>query len=295
MAISAALVKELRERTGAGMMECKKALVETGGELEAAVEHLRKTGIAKAEKKAARTAAEGVIRIVHGDDARAAAMVEVNSETDFVAKEGGFQRFAEQVARRVLEADPADVSALLALPFEAGEAKDVETASKELVAKIGENIAVRRFVRYHTETGVLGSYVHGHRIGVLVELEGGDEALAKELAMHVSWSQPAAVDEAGVPAEMVEKEKGILRAQAEESGKPPEIVEKMIAGRLKKFYGEVTLVGQPFVKDPDQTVGQLLERRGARVVRFDRFEVGEGIEKAGGDFAEEVMAQVHDR
>jgi len=288
MAITAALVKELRERTGAGMMECKKALVETGGDIDAAIEAMRKSGLAKADKKAGRTAAEGLIVFKASEDGKQAVMVEVNCETDFVTKGDDFINFANSVAETALKTQPADIDALLATPIDGGDT--VADTTKALIAKIGENMNVRRFVKRSTE-GVLGCYLHGGRIGVMVELEGGDEALARDIAMHIAASNPACVSEDDVPAEMIEKEKEIFAAQAAESGKPPEIVEKMVGGRIKKFLKEVTLLGQPFVKDPDQTVGQLVDKAGARVIGFDRLEVGEGIEKKTENFAEEVMAQ----
>ena len=288
MAITASLVKELRERTGSGMMECKKALVETDGDIEAAIEQMRKSGLAKADKKADRVAAEGQVAIALSDDRKSAAMVEINSETDFVAKGDDFAGFAQGVADQILADDPADLDAVNGLQVD-GEAAD--DRRKALVAKLGENIQIRRFVRMAT-SGVIGAYRHGERIGVLVELEGGNEELARDLAMHVAASQPTCVDESQVDEATLEKEREIFRAQAAESGKPPEIVEKMIEGRLRKFLAEITLVGQPFVKDPDQTVGQLLKKEGAKVVRFERMEVGEGIEKEEADFAAEVMAQV---
>ncbi|WP_440995612.1 translation elongation factor Ts [Arhodomonas sp. SL1] len=289
MAISAQLVKQLRERTGAGMMECKKALVEADGDIDAAVEVMRKRGLAKADKKAERVAAEGAIVVAESDDGRRGAMVEVNSETDFVAAGDDFKDFANTVARRVLDDNPADLEALMALKLDGGD--DIETTQKALIAKIGENIQVRRFVRYET-TGVLASYLHGSRIGVMVELEGGDEALARDLCMHIAASNPVHISPDDVAAETVDKEREILVEQAKDSGKPAEIVEKMVEGRLRKWLGEITLLGQPFVKDPDQTVGKLLESKGARVVHFTRFEVGEGKEKKQENFAEEVAAQV---
>jgi len=291
MEITAALVKELRERTGSGLMECKKALVETQGDIEAAIEAMRKSGLVKASKKAGRVAAEGIVVMSLSDDARRGSLLEVNCETDFVAKGDDFVNFANRVAARVAAAEPADIEALLALPIEEGSATAVDTARQELIAKIGENINVRRFVQFGT-ANTIGGYLHGTRIGVLVELEGGDQTLAKDLAMHIAASSPVAVDEGDVSPELVAKEKEIFTAQAANSGKPQDIIEKMVAGRIRKFLAEVTLVGQPFVKDPDTTVGNLLKRAGAKVVRFVRYEVGEGIEKEEGDFAAEVMAQV---
>jgi elongation factor Ts len=289
MAITAALVKELRERTGAGMMECKKALVETDGDIEAAIENMRKSGQAKAAKKAGRTAADGVIVIKTTPDKKSAAIVEVNCETDFVAKDDNFKSFADAVGERVLGSDVADVEALMALPLHEGEDTTIEEARQALVAKIGENMTVRRFERVSTD-GVLASYQHGVRIGVVVDIDG-DAELGRDIAMHVAASNPVCVDEAGVPADMLAKERDIVETQARESGKPDNIVEKMIEGRMRKYLGEITLRGQPFVKDPDMTVGKLLDSKGASVKGFVRFEVGEGIEKKVEDFREEVMAQ----
>lgn len=285
MSISAAEVKTLRERTGAGMMECKKALVECNGDMEAAVEHLRKTGLAKADKKATRIAAEGVI--VEASRGSEAVLVEINCETDFVAKDDNFAAFAQAVSQLALDADT--VEALNAAEID-GEA--VEARRQSLVAKVGENIQIRRLIKLDAGSGVIGSYLHGTRIGVLVTLEGGDEALARDLAMHVAAMRPEFIDEHEVPGDTVAKEKEILVAQAAESGKPPEIIEKMISGRLAKRLAEITLVGQAFVKDGDLTVAKLLAQHGAKVTRFIRLEVGEGIEKEEADFAAEVMQQV---
>ncbi len=286
MAVTAALVKELRERTGAGMMECKKALVETNGDMEAAIELLRKSGLAKADKKAGRVAAEGkVVEALAGGNA---VLVEINSETDFVAKDENFSAFADKVAQVALALDSDDVEALKAADL---DGQTVEEARQALVAKIGENVQVRRLTRIDS-TGVIGSYVHGGRIGVLVELEGGDAELARDLAMHVAALSPAYATADDVPADVLAKEKEILVAQAQDSGKPPEIIEKMVEGRLRKYLAEITLVGQPFVKDGDITVGKLLEQKGASVKGFSRLAVGEGIEKKEENFAEEVMQQV---
>ncbi|HYW75026.1 MAG TPA: translation elongation factor Ts [Gammaproteobacteria bacterium] len=290
MSISAAEVKALRERTGAGMMECKKALVETDGDIEAAIEAMRKSGLAKADKKAGRTAAEG--RIALAVEGNSAVLVEVNCETDFVAGGDDFAAFADSVAQVTLKEGPKDVETLSA--FELDDGETIDTRRRELVAKIGENINVRRFERINSE-GTLGRYVHGVRIGVLVDLEGGDEELAKDVAMHIAASNPVCVGPEDVPAEVLDKEREIHRAQAEQSGKPADIVEKMIEGRLRKYVNEIALTGQPFVKNPDQSVGALLKEHGARVLRFVRFEVGEGIEKDETDFASEVMAQVQGR
>ncbi|MGD8940200.1 MAG: translation elongation factor Ts [Gammaproteobacteria bacterium] len=290
MAISAALVKELRERTSAGMMECKKALVETDGDIEAAVEYLRKAGMAKADKKADRTAAEGLIVIETSGDAKKAAMVEVNCETDFVAKDDNFQKFAKEVASIVLTHTPADLDALLGTKMQTGDS--VQDSIKGLIAKIGENMSVRRFVLVESSAGTIGSYSHGSRIGVLVNMEGGDGELAKDIAMHVAASKPECVSAEQVPAELIDKEKEIFSAQAAESGKPADIIEKMVSGRINKYLKEITLLGQPFVKDPDTTIEKLLKSKNATVVAFNRFEVGEGIEKKQENFADEVMAQV---
>ncbi|MEJ2575766.1 MAG: translation elongation factor Ts [Gammaproteobacteria bacterium] len=290
MAITAALVKELRERTGAGMMECKKALVETGGDIDAAIELMRKSGQAKAAKKAGRTAAEGVIVVKASDDRSKAVMVEVNCETDFVAKDDNFSSFADAVAERVLDGDAVDVDTLMSQPLHEGEETTIEEARQALIAKIGENMSVRRFVRL-TSTGTLASYLHGVRIGVLVDLEGGDAQLGRDLAMHIAASNPLCVSEDEVDPDTLAKEREIAQAQADESGKPADIVQKMVDGRIRKWLTEVTLLGQPFVKDPDTKIGKLLKDQGAKVVAFRRFEVGEGIEKKQENFAEEVMAQ----
>ena len=287
--ISAGMVKELRERTGAGMMECKKALVEVAGDIEAAIEWMRKQGMAKADKKAGRTAADGAVVIAVSADGKSAAMVEINSETDFVAKSEDFAKFANEVANVVLEQNPADVDALLAAKMPNGE--DVNTVRSALIAKIGENIQVRRFVRIET-TGVIGAYRHGERIGVMTEMHGGDVAVARDVSMHVAASRPVCVSEADVPADLVEKERAIFLDQAMQSGKPAEIAAKMVDGRIRKFLAEVALTGQPFVKDADITVGAMLKNNGSEVLQFVRFEVGEGIEKQVTDFAAEVAAQV---
>ncbi|HSG96636.1 MAG TPA: translation elongation factor Ts [Woeseiaceae bacterium] len=287
MAITASMVKELRERTGAGMMECKKALVEADGDLDAAAEALRKAGAAKADKKAGRVAADG--RIVIRQDGGKAAIVEVNSETDFVAKDENFISFSDAVADVVLASAETDVEVLASQSLSDGRA--VEEARTELVQKVGENISVRRAEIVEND-GPIGAYTHGARIGSIVALRGGDEELARDIAMHVAAINPVCVDEAGVPAETLETEKRIFTEQAEASGKPAEIVAKMVTGRIAKFLKEITLVGQPFVKDPDVSVGKLLDGAGASVVGFVRFEVGEGIEKKADNFVEEVMSQV---
>lgn len=289
MAISAAMVKELRERTGAGMMECKNALVETNGDLEAAIEQMRKSGMAKADKKAGRTAADGLIAIKVSDDAKKAAIVEVNCETDFVAKGDDFINFANHIAQSALDNQPADLDALLALPGH--DASSIEESRKALISKLGENMNVRRFQLINAK-GSVSSYMHGARIGVVIDVEGGDDALGKDLAMHIAASRPLCVSESEIDPELIAKEREIFTAQAAESGKPAEIVEKMVDGRVKKYLKENTLVGQPFVKDPDQTVEQLLKKAGASVASFVRIEVGEGIEKKTENFADEVMAQI---
>lgn len=289
MAITASMVKELRERTGAGMMECKKMLTETNGDMEAAIDNMRKSGAAKADKKAGRVAAEGKVVITVSDDGKEASIIEVNCETDFVAKDENFVNFVTAAGSRVLADKPADVAALSALPLDSGET--VEETRANLVAKIGENMQVRRFELLNSE-GHVYAYNHGVRIGVAVAITGGDETLGKDIAMHIAASRPTCVSEEQVPAELLEKEKEILIAQAQDSGKPMDIIEKMVQGRMRKYLSEITLVGQPFVKDPDQTVGQLLKAAGAEVTAFTRYEVGEGIEKKQEDFAAEVMAQV---
>ncbi len=290
MAITATMVKELRERTGAGMMECKKILTETNGDMEAAIDMMRKSGAAKADKKAGRVAADGRVVITISEDKKEASIVEINCETDFVAKDENFINFSNAVGARVLADKPADIAALSALPLESGET--VEEVRANLVAKIGENMQVRRFEILSPDAGEVYGYSHGVRIGVIVAMTGADEDLGKDVAMHIAASRPMCVSEADVPAETLAKEKEILIAQAEGSGKPMEIIEKMVEGRMRKYLAEITLVGQPFVKDPDQTVGQLVKSAGAEIISFVRYEVGEGIEKKQEDFAAEVMAQV---
>jgi elongation factor Ts len=289
MNITAEAVKQLRDRTGAGFMECKNALIETKGDLDAAAELMRKQGLAKADKKSARVAAEGVIVIEKAPDGPVAAMVEVNCETDFVAREQDFRAFAQEVASRALAVRPQSLEALLEARLASGET--VDERRRALIARIGENIGVRRFAVL-TARGQLGAYVHGTRIGALVAIDGGDETLAHDLAMHVAASSPRYVSATDVPAEVVAKEREILTEQARGEGKPPEIVAKMVEGRLRKSLGEITLAGQAFVKDPDISVEKLLKAARASVAAFDRFEVGAGIEKRQGDFVAEVMAQV---
>ena len=292
MAVTAEAVKALRERTGAGMMECKKALVEANGDLEAAAEAMRKSGLAKADKKAGRVAAEGVVAIERGTDGRSAAIVEVNSETDFVAREKDFQSFAAEVAKAALTARPADLDALLATKLPTGQT--VEETRRALIARIGENIGVRRF-EIVTTAGHLASYLHGSRIGTLVLLEGGDETLGRDLAMHVAAINPQYLSVDEVPADFLAKEREIemAKAEAEAQGKKPrEIIAKMVEGRLRKSLGEITLLGQPFVRDPEVTVEKLLAKSGAKVRGYVRYEVGAGIEKKQENFADEVMAAV---
>nr|VFK42421.1 MAG: elongation factor Ts [Candidatus Kentron sp. TC] len=294
MGISAALVKELRERTGAGMMECKKALVEVDGDLEAAIESMRKSGQAKADKRAGRVAAEGIIAMHVASDFRKGVMVEVNCETDFVAKGEDFQGFSAHVAKRAFEEGSDSLEDLLDVSMEEDAAMTIEEQRKELMARIGENLTVRRCRNMRSRDGIIGAYLHhGGRIGVLVELSGGgDGNLAKDIAMHIAANRPLCVSEEEIPPETREKERDIFRAQAAASGKPAEIIEKMVTGRMNKFVAEVTLLGQPFVKEPDLSVRKYLAKSGASVVGFTRFEVGEGIEKKTENFADEVMAQV---
>nr|BAL57347.1 elongation factor EF-Ts [uncultured Gammaproteobacteria bacterium] len=289
--ITAALVKELRERTGSGMMECKKALAEAGGDLEAAVEILRKAGLAKADKKRDRTAAEGRIAIQISQDGKQAVMLEVNSETDFVAKNEDFLKFVDRVSARALQSGAATVEELLAVPLDQG-GPTIEEARRELVAKLGENINVRRLARLETETATLASYLHGSRIGVLVEVQGGGAELARDIAMHIAACKPLWIRAQDAPPEVLAKEREIFLAQAEASGKPQNVIDKMVEGRVRKYLQEVTLLEQPFIKDPERSVAELLKEAGAEVIRFVRFEVGEGLEKTRADFAEEVMAQV---
>ena len=286
MNITADSVKQLRERTGAGMMECKKALVETQGDLEAAAELMRKSGLSKADKKAARVAAEGSVAIERSGSH--AVLVEVNCETDFVARGDEFQAFAREVARVALKHAPAAVPSLLALTL--GGAS-LEERRRALIAKLGENIAVRRFVRM-SSPGPLGTYTHGSRIGSLVALQGGDDALAKDLAMHVAAINPSYIDIGDVPAATLDAQRAVLAEQTKGEKKPPDIIAKMVEGRLRKYLAEITLMGQPFVKDPDVTVEKLIKKSGAKVLQFVRYEVGAGIEKKQDDFVGDVMAQV---
>ncbi len=287
--ISATQVKELRERTGAGMMECKKALAENNGDIDLAIEALRKAGIAKAGKKAGRIAAEGVIMIK--SNGKQAVMVEINCETDFVARDTNFAAFVDAVATTALQAQEQDITKLSAMTLQ-DSGKTIEEARHELISKIGENVQIRRITLTQSAATSVGTYLHGSRIGVMVELDADNVDLARDIAMHIAASKPIVVSPDNVPADVVAKEKEIYMAQAATSGKPQDIIEKMVMGRLKKYLDEVSLVGQPFVKDPDTTVGNLLNKHRAKVLSFYRYEVGEGIEKVSEDFAEAVMSQI---
>ena len=289
MAITAALVKKLRERTGAGMMDCKKALMETSENLEAAIDLMRASGAAKAAKKAGRIASEGLVNLTISDDNKNAVILEVNSETDFVTKGSAFIDFVDALGSLALKNKPESVEAFISQTLDSGET--VDEARQGIIAKIGENISVRRLQIVTTENGVLGAYKHGERIAVLTVLSGTDDELAKDIAMHIAASKPECVSEDQLSSELLEREKAIFIEQAIESGKPDNIIEKMIVGRMKKFVNEVTLYGQSFVKDLDTTVGALVKSKGAEVESFIRYEVGEGIEKKEDNFVEEVMAQ----
>ena len=289
MAITAALIKELRERTGAGMMDCKKALMETSADLEAAIDLMRASGAAKAAKKAGRVASEGLVNLTISDDNKTAVILEVNSETDFVTKGSAFIDFVDRLGSLALKNKPESVEAFLSHTLDSGET--VDEARQGIIAKIGENISVRRLQIVTTENGVLGAYKHGERIAVLTVLSGTDDELAKDIAMHIAASKPECVSKDQLSNELLEREKAIFIEQAKESGKPDNIIEKMIVGRMKKFVNEVTLYGQSFVKDPDTTVGALVKSKGAEVESFVRYEVGEGIVKKEDNFVEEVMAQ----
>ena len=293
MAVTAEAVKQLRERTGAGMMECKKALTETNGDLDAAAELMRKAGLAKADKKASRIAAEGVIVIERSEDGKRAAIVEVNCETDFVARENDFRAFATEVARAALAQRPDSIETLLAAKSSNGSSLD--EVRRALIAKIGENISVRRFDLIEA-SAVLGAYLHGSRIGALVALNKGDEAVAKDIAMHIAAINPPHVSAAEIPAELVAKETEIhtetTKSDPKLAGKPDAIIAKAVEGKIRKWMSEITLLGQPFVKDDKQSVEQYLKQSGAEVAAFVRYEVGAGIEKKQEDFAEEVRKQV---
>ena len=289
MSVSASMVKELRERTGAGMMDCKKALVQSNGDAELAAENLRKSGIAKADKKSGRVAAEG--RVVIATEGNRAVIVDINSETDFAAKDENFMAFVESVAAAALQSNAVDAGTLADAVLADG--RSVEAARTELVAKIGENVTVRRHASL-TSDGPIGAYAHGGKIGAVAALDGGDATLARDIAMHVAASNPSCIDESGVPADVLAREHRILTEQAQDSGKPADIIEKMVAGRVAKFLKEITLLGQPYVKDPDISVGKLVKDANASIKSFTRFEVGEGVEKKQENFAEEVMKQIED-
>ena len=290
MTITAALVKELRERTGAGMMDCKKALVETNAGLEAAIDLMRASGAAKAAKKAGRVASEGLVNVAISDDNKSAVILEVNSETDFVTKDQSFIDFVNALGKLALKNKPESVEIFLTQTLDSGET--VDEAREGIVAKIGENVSVRRLQNVSAENGVLGAYKHGDRIAVLAVLSGKDADLAKDIAMHIAASRPECVSEEQLSNELLEREKSIFIEQAKESGKPDNIIEKMIDGRMKKFVHEVTLYGQAFIKDPKTSVGELVKSKNAEVESFVRFEVGEGIEKKEDNFVEEVMAHI---
>ena len=289
--VTASQVKELREKTGAGMMDCKKVLTETDGDMEKAAELLRERGIAKAAKKSGRIAAEGLVASYVAADRKVGAIVEVNAETDFVAKNDEFKSFVNDIAKIVAESNPADVEALLELKY-LGTEKTVRETLTDKIATIGENMSIRRFSRFES-TGLVESYIHGEgKIAVLVDFAKGDEEVAKDVCMQVAAARPEYLCEAEVPAEAVEKEMEILKAQAMNEGKPAEIAEKMVKGRIGKFYAEICLVNQEFVKNPDMKVSELLKSKDAEIVRFVRFEKGEGLEKKEENFAEEVMKQL---
>jgi elongation factor Ts len=290
MAITAALVKDLRERTGAGMMDCKRALTETNGDMEAAIDLMRASGAAKAAKKSGRVAAEGLVKVNISDDNKTATILEVNSETDFVTKGDDFINFVNTLGELALKTKPADIEEFLTQTLDNGDSLD--KAREDIVAKVGENVSIRRVKTVIVDSGVIGAYKHGERIAVLAVLEGGDETLAKDIAMHIAATRPECVTEDQLDAALLEREKAIFVEQARESGKPENIIEKMIGGRMKKFVNEVTLYGQAFVKDPDTTVGALAKASGAEVVSFVRYEVGEGIERKEENFADEVAAQM---
>ena len=291
--VTASLVKELREKTGAGMMDCKKVLTETNGDEEKAIELLRERGIAKAAKKSDRIAAEGLVATYVSDDNKVGVVVEVNAETDFVAKNEEFRGFVADVAEQIAKENPANIEELLNQKSIKDNSKTVGEVLTNKIATIGENMSIRRFERFEAN-GLIESYIHGDgKIGVLVELEGGDSNLAKDICMQIAAARPEYLDRASVPAERVEKEMEVLKAQAMNEGKPAEIAEKMVQGRLGKFYAEICLVEQDFVKDPDTKVGKLVESKGAKILRFARFEKGEGLQKREENFAEEVAKQIN--
>ena len=290
--VTASQVKELREKTGAGMMDCKKVLTETDGDMEKAIELLRERGIAKAAKKSSRVAAEGLVAAYVSDDKKVGAVVEVNAETDFVSKNDEFKTFVNDVARQIVEKNPANVEELLAQPSIAESGKTVQEVLTNKIATIGENMTIRRFARFES-TGIVASYIHGEgKIGVLVDMENATSELAKDICMQIAAAKPEFLNREAVTAERVAKEMEILKAQAMNEGKPAEIAEKMVQGRINKFYGEICLLEQPFVKDPDIKINKLLESKGAKINNFARLEKGEGIEKVEENFAEEVAKQI---
>jgi elongation factor Ts len=291
MTITAAQVKELREMTGEGMMECKKALVESNGDIEAAIQAMRKAGAKNANKKAGRIAAEGIVVTKLTADEKTALIAEINCETDFVGRDENFLNFANNVAEQALAAKETDVEAITRLPIQAGSDVTIEQARQELVAKIGENVQIRRAIILSSDHPI-AQYRHGNKIGVLVKLDSNNNELGKDVAMHITASRPEAISAEEISADLIAKEREIFVAQAADSGKPPEIVAKMVDGRISKFLNEVCLLGQPFVKDPTISVGALLGKANTKILAFVRFEVGEGIEKREDNFAQEVMAQV---
>ncbi len=290
MAITASLVKELRQRTGAGMMDCKQSLTETSGDMEAAIDLMRTSGAAKAAKKAGRVVAEGLVKVNISSDKKTVTILEINSETDFVTKGDAFIGFVDMLGALALKTTPANIEQFLSQTLDNGDS--LEKAREDIIAKVGENIAIRRVQTITTDNGVIGAYKHGERIAVVTVLKGGDEALAKDIAMHIAASKPECITEAELSTDLLEREKAIFVEQAKESGKPDHIIEKIVAGRMKKFINEVTLYGQSFVKDPDTKIGKLAQSHNAQVKSFVRFEVGEGIEKKEENFADEVMAQI---
>lgn len=292
--ITASQVKDLREKTGAGIMDCKKVLTETEGDIEKAIELLRERGIAKAAKKSGRIAAEGIVEAYISEDGKVGAVVEVNAETDFVGKNEEFRKFVTDVVKQIAEKNPVNVEELLAQPSMVEEGKTVQEVLTNKIAVIGENLSIRRFERFETTAGLVEKYIHGEgKIGVLVEMENADAVLAKDICMQIAAVKPEYLNRESVPADRVEKEMEILKAQAMNEGKPAEIAEKMVQGRIGKFYGEICLIEQPFVKDPDMKINKLLESKGATIVRFARLEKGEGIEKKEENFAEEVAKQIN--
>ncbi|HVY53111.1 MAG TPA: translation elongation factor Ts [Gammaproteobacteria bacterium] len=295
-AITAALVKELREKTSAGMMECKKALEATKGDIQLAIEELRKSGILKAAKRAGKAAAEGIVVTLADADQKSAMMIEVNSETDFVGRDESFVSFAKATAETAWDTKTADINKLATLPLKGHGGQTVEDARQALISKVGENVLIRRIVFSNTLTNpaeqTIGVYRHGERIGVVVELDADNKELAKDIAMHIAANRPVVINPEDVSEDLVQKEKEIYSAQAETSGKPKEIIEKMVQGKLKNFLNDISLIGQPFIKNPDVTVGELLNKNRTKVIAFHRYEVGEGIEKVEEDFAQAVMSQI---